>query len=57
MKANYKVRNGLFWKGQKYFILSNYPPLNEIVVYGFDDYLPNRNKYDVGCWKIKKLKN
>jgi hypothetical protein len=44
----------------KYFILSNYKHYNEIVYFGFEnikDALDSKDKFDVGMWKIKKIKS
>jgi hypothetical protein len=56
MTKGYTVENGLTWDGQNIFVVSNYPPLNKVRTAGFVTLPTIQKNYDIGVWKIKKLK-
>ena len=55
MTRGYKVKNALTHNDQIVFVVSNYPVSNVVATRGFFR-MPEIDDYDIGVWKIKKLK-
>lgn len=59
MKKGYTIEHEIN-ENSKVFVCSNYNHWNEVCYYGFTSEkiaIQEKDKHDIGMWKIKKLKN
>jgi hypothetical protein len=58
MKAGYTIEHEIN-ENSRFFVCSNYNQWNEVFYYGFTSekiVKQEKDEYDIGFWKIKKLK-